>query len=335
MPAPTSLDQTHPAHQHWYERQPPRPVRRRRYGSSVLNNIWNATSNWDNATQGNTAGLLETMRTQSDNLKQMIDASGLYGNQKQLVQRLIAETKQALDALNPAVLNQQSGRPAFSDTKMRRTASEEAAISSNAKAALGCMTYLQDEQLFPGCAATYQYVRERLEQIFRLVDGEYQVSDVEGVRQQQQVALAPQQAAPMILNPDGSMTPYTSPAAGSAALPTSQMPPAAQVQGYGPAQTDSPSASGAGQTTAPSPVAGLEAKAPAWDGTPNTTVDGQETVGSGQDWFSTYGTTLEKFAARCSRWMQANGGNQALLVEHLRQNTVPENVIGQVMAYVQ
>ncbi len=335
MPALTPYDRTQPTRHHWYQPIPPRPVHCRRYGSSVLNNAWNAMSNWDNAAQGNAAGLLTTMRAQVDNLKQMIDASGLYGNQKQLVQQLVAETKQALDALNPALMNQQTSRSSASLKAMRRTASEESAISSNAKAALGCMAYLQDEQLFPGCAATYQYIRERLEQIFRLIDGEYQVSDVEGVRQQQQAALAPQQAAPMVLTPDGVVTPYTPLSVGSTAPYTAQTPSAMQVQGYTPAQTASPSAMGLGQTSPPSPVAGLEAKSPSWNGTPNTTVDGQETVGSGQDWFSTYGTTLKQFAARCSRWMRANGGSQAVLVEHLRQNTVPQNVIGQVLPYVQ
>lgn len=319
---------------HWYKRLPPRPPRHRRYGSSVVNNIWNAGSNWDNAVQGSPAGLLETMRVQVSNLKQMIDASGLDTSQKPFLQQLIGETKQAFDALNPAMLNQQASRTSFRSTAMRRLASEESAISSNAKADLGCMAYLQDDNLFPGCAGTYQYVRERLEQIFRIMDGEYQVGDVEGIRQQQQAALAPQQAAPMTLNADGTMTPYTSPSAGSTALPASQIPNPAQVQGYAPMQTISPSTLGAGQTAAPSPVAGLEAKQAPWEGTPNTTEDGQETVGRGQDWFSTYGTTLDQFAARCSRWLRANGGGQAALVEHSKQNTVPENVIGQVLPYV-
>ena len=318
---------------HWYSRLPPRPSRRRRYGSSILNNVWNATSNWGNAVQGNAAGLLTTMRTQVDNLKLMIDGSDLFGTQKQLVQRLIAEVKQALDALNPALLGQQASRTSSRIDPMLRTASAQSAISSNAKAALGCVAYLQDDQLFPGCSATYQYVRERLEQIFRLMDGEYQAADVESVRRPQ-TALAPQQSAPMVLNTDGTMTPYTPPTAGSTALQMSQTPNAAQVQGFAPAPTGSPSASGAGQTPAPSPVAGLEAKPPPWDGTANTTANGQETVGSGQDWFSTYGTSVEKFAERCSRWLRANGGGQAALVAHLRQNTVPENVITQTMPYV-
>jgi len=334
-PTNTSLTTTdQPASRRWYSRLPTRSPHRRRYGSSAVNNIWNAWSNWGNAAQGNAAGLLTTMRTQVDNLKQMIDASGLYGVQKQLVQRLIAEIKQALDALNPALLSQQASRTSLQSVPMRRTASEQSAISSNAKAALGCMAYLQDDQLFPGCAGTYQFVRERLEQIYRLLDGEYQVGDVEGVRRPPQTALAPQQAAPMILNPDGSMMPYTPPSAGATALQTPQTPSAAQVQGFAPAPTVSPNASGAGQSPAPSPVAGLVAKSPPWDGTANTTSDGQETVGSGQDWFSTYGTSVEKFAERCSRWLRANGGGQAALVAHLRQNAVPENVIVQTMPYV-
>ena len=336
MPAPDTFSPstTQLSQQHWYNRLPTRPTRRRRYGSSAVNNIWNAWSNWGNAAQGNAAGLLTTMRTQVDNLKLMIDGSGLYGTQKQLVQRLIAETKQALDALNPALLSQQVSRTSSNIDPMLRTASEQSAISSNAKATLGCMAYLQDDQLFPGCSGTYQFVRERLEQIYRLMDGEYQVGDVEGVRRPPQTALAPQQAAPMVLNTDGTMTPYTPPTAGSTALQMSQTPNAAQVQGFAPAPTGSPSASGAGQTPAPSPVAGLEAKPPPWDGTANTTANGQETVGSGQDWFSTYGTSVEKFAERCSRWLRANGGGQAALVAHLRANTVPENVITQTMPYV-
>lgn len=327
-------DTTPSAFHHWYNRLPPRPTRRRRYGSSVVNNVWNAWSNWDNAAQGNAAGLLTTMRTQVDNTKLMIDSSGLYGTQKHLVQQLIAEVKQALDALNPALLSQQVSHTSLQSAPMRRTSSEQSVISSNAKAALGCMAYLQDDQLFPGCAATYQYVRERLEQIFRLMDGEYQVADVEGVRRQQQQVLAPSQAAPTALNPDGTMTPYASPTVGLSVPYSSQTPNAAQVQGYAPAQAVGNSASGVGRTPAPSPVAGLEAKSPPWDGTANTTSDGQETVGSGQDWFSTYGTTVEKFAERCSRWLRANGGGQAALVAHLRANTVPENVIAQTMPYV-
>ena len=305
---------------HWYNRPPTRPPRRRRYGSSVINNVWNATSNWGNAAQGNAAGLLTTMRTQVDNLKLMIDGSGLFGTQKQLVQRLIAETKQALDSLNPVLLSQQASRTSSRINPMLRTASEPSVISSNAKAALGCIAYLQDDQLFPGCSGTYQFVRERLEQIYRLMDGEYQVGDVESVRRPQ-TALAPQQSAPLILNSNGTMTPYTPPSVGATALQTPQTPSAAQVQGFAPAPTVSPSASGAVQTPAPSPVAGLEAKSPPWDGTANTTANGQETVGSSQDWFSTYGTTVEKFAERCSRWLRANGGGQAALVAHLRTNT--------------
>lgn len=320
MPTPdtfaSSANQTDPYH--WYTRLPP-PPRRRRYSSSVINNLWNVGSNWDNAIQGSSAGLLATMRTQTDNLKLMIDSSALDTTQKPLIQRLIAEAKQALDGLNPALLSQQASRTSAPSAPMRRTASEQSAISSNAKAALGCMAYLQDESLFPGCTATYQYVHDRLEQIYRLMDGEYQVGDVEGVRQQPQ-ALAPQQAVPMVLNPNGSMTPYISPpSAGTTALYTSQPPNPTQSQGYSPA---------------PSPVAGLEAKPSSWEGAPNTTEDGQETVGRGQDWFSTYGTTVEQFAARCSRWQKANGGGQGALVAHLRANTVPENVIAQTMPYV-
>lgn len=334
MPSPdifsSSANQT--VSHHWYTRLPPRPARRRRYSSSLINNVWNATSNWDNALQGNPAGLLATMRVQVDNLKQMIDASSLDTSQKPVLQRLIVETKQALDSLNPASLSQQTNRTSFNSSSMRRLASEESAISSNAKAALGCMAYLQDDQLFPGCSGIYQYIRERLEQIYRLMDGEYQVADVAGVRQQQ-MAPTTQQSAPMVLDHDGSMTPYTPPSAGTTALYTSQPPYAPQVQGYAPAPTVL-DASGAGQTSVPSPVAGLEAKHAPWGGTPNTTEDGQETVGSGQDWFSTYGTTMEQFAARCSRWMRANGGGQAALVQHLRANTVPENVIVQTLPYV-
>ena len=321
--------------QHWYTRLSPCPPRRRRYGSSVFNNMWNAGSNWDNALQGNPAGLLATMRSQIDSLKQMIDSSGLDTSQKPFIQRLIVETKQALDSLNPALLSQQASRTSATPAPMRRLASEESAISSNAKAALGCVAYLQDAQLFPGCAGTYQYIRERLEQIFRLMDGEYQVGDVVGIRQQQQAALAPQQTAPMTLNADGTIMPYTASSAGTTALYTSQPPYAPQVQGYAPAPTTSPSASGTGQMAAPSPVAGLEARQAPWEGTPNTSEDGQEAVGTGQDWFSLYGTSVDKFAARCSRWLRANGGGQAALVTHLRQNTVPENVIGQVLPYVQ
>lgn len=336
MPSTDSFpaDTTYPTHKHWYNRLPSRQPRRRRYASSVFNNIWNTTSNWDNAAQGNAAGLLATMRTQVENLKQMIDTSGLYGTQKQLVQRLIAETKQALDSLNPALLSQQVSRASLHSTAMRRMASEQSAISSNAKAALGCIAYLQDDQLFPGCSATYQYVRERLEQIFRIMDGEFEIADVEGIRQQQQTPPAPQQTSPLVLNPDGSMTAYAPPSAGTTSLYTSQPPNAAQVQGYVPVTTTPSSTSGMGQTSAPSPVAGLKAKPASWYGTPNETDGGEETVGRGQDWFSTYGTTVEQFAARCSQWLRANGGGQAALVEHLRQNTVPENVIGQTLPYV-
>ena len=336
MPTPKffpSATTNQTAFRHWYARTHlPPPLRRRRYSSSVLNNMWNAGSNWDNALQGNSAGLLATMRTQTNNLKLMIDASALVVTQKPLVQRLIAEVTQALDGLNPALLSQQTSRTSAPSTLMRRTASEESAISSNAKAALGCMAHLQDDQLFPGCSATYQYIRERLEQIYRLMDGEYQVGDVEGVRQQQQ-ASTPQQAAPMILNPVGSITPYAPPSAGTTALYTSQQPSGAQTQGYSPATTV-PDTSGAGQMPTSSPVAGLEAKPAPWSGTPNTTEDGQETVGSGQNWFSTYGTIVEQFATRCSRWLKANGGGQAALVEHLMQSGVPENVIAQTMPYV-
>ena len=320
--------------QHWYTRLLPRPPHRRRYGSSVFNNMWNAGSNWDNAIQGSPSGLLETIRVQVNSLKQMIDASGLDNSQKPFLQQLIGETKLALDALNPAILSQQVNRTSFQFTAMQRLASEESAISSNAKAALGCMAYLQDDQLFPGCSGIYQYIRERLEQIYRLMDGEYQVADVAGVRQQQ-MAPTTQQSVPMVLNPDGTMTPYTPPSAGSTALPASPIPYAAQVQGYAPAPTASPSALGTGQTAAPSPVAGLKAKTPPWEGTSNTTQGGQEAVGTGQDWFSLYGTSVEKFAQRCLRWLRANGGGQAALVAHLRANTVPENVIGQTMPYVQ
>ena len=330
--SPTAVT-NNPASHRWYTRLPPRPARRRRYSSSVINNMWNATSNWDNALQGNPAGLLATMRVQVNNLKQMIDASGLDTSQKPFLQRLIVETKQALDSLNPVSLGQQANRTSLIAVPMRRFASEDSAISSNAKAALGCMAYLQDDQLFPGCSGIYQYVRERLEQIYRLMDGEYQIADVAGVRQQQ-MALTTQQSAPMVLNYDSSMTPYTPPSAGTTALYTSQPSYAPQVQEYAPPPTV-PDASGAGQTPVSSPVAGLKAKPTPWGGTSNTTEDGQETVGSGQDWFSTYGTTLEKFAARCSRWLKANGGGQEALVEHLRQNTVPENVIVQTLPYVQ
>lgn len=332
-PDTTTTTNNEPASQHWYSRLPPQPPRRRRYGSSVVNNVWNAWSNWSNAVQGNSAGLLATMRSQVTNLKQMIDTSALYAQQKPLVQRLIAEAKQALDSINPALLNQQTSRLSSIPAPMRRTASEQSAISSNAKAALGCMAYLQDDQLFPGCLDTYQYVRERLEQIFRLMDGEFQVGDVLGARQQLQTALAPQQAVPMVLDPDSSMTPSMPPSAGTTALYTSPSANATQVQGYMPATTV-PSAPGSGQTPAPSPVAGLEAKPAPWEGMSNTTDDGQETVGNRQDWFSTYGTTVERFAERCSRWLQANRGVQAQLVAHLRQSGVPENVIVQTLPYV-
>ena len=327
----TTIDQ--PTSHHWYNRPPTRPPRRRRYGSSVINNVWNATSNWGNAAQGNAAGLLTTMRTQVDNLKLMIDGSGLFGTQKQLVQRLIAETKQALDSLNPVLLSQQASRTSSRINPMLRTASEPSVISSNAKAALGCIAYLQDDQLFPGCSGTYQFVRERLEQIYRLMDGEYQVGDVESVRRPQ-TALAPQQSAPLILNSNGTMTPYTPPSAGSTAPYTSQPSNAAQVQGYAPLTAVGPSASDTRQTPAPSPVAGLEAQPPSWNGTPNTTAEGEETVGSGQDWFSLYGTTVERFAERCLNWMRQNGGDQTALVAHLRQSGVPENVIGLTMPYL-
>ena len=214
MPSPdifsSSANQTF-SH-HWYTRLLSRPARRRRYSSFVLNNIWNATSNWDNALQGNPAGLLATMRVQVDNLKQVIDASGLDNSQKPFLQRLIVEAKQALDSLNP--VSQQANRTSSNSSPMRRLANEESAISSNAKAALGCMAYLQDDQLFPGCSGIYQYVRERLEQIYRLMDGEYQIADVVGIRQQQ-MAPTTQQFTPMFLNPDGSMTPYTPPSAGT------------------------------------------------------------------------------------------------------------------------
>ncbi len=290
----------------WYTRITPQSTRRRRYSSAFVNNIWNAWSNRDNAAQDNCAGLLATMRTQVNNLKTTIDSSALDARQKPLVQRLIAESKQVLDALNPALLSQQASRSAAVAAPMQRTASEQSVISSNAKAALGCMAYLQSDQIFPGCAGTYQYIRERLEQIYRLMDGEYQVADVEGVRQQSLPAV--QQAMPMVVAPNGPVTTST--------------------------LSTTPGASGMGQAPAPSPVAGLEAKPSPWNGTPNTTEDGQEAVGTGQNWFSTYGTTVEHFAERCSRWLRANGGGQTALVEHLRANTVPENVIVQTMPYV-
>ena len=312
---------------HWYNKQPPRPACRRRYGSSVINNVFNAWSNWANATQGNTAGLLATMRVQVNNLKMMIDSSLLDSQQKLLIQQLIAEAKQALDALNPASLSQQVSRLSSlqlssSPVPMHRIASEQFAISSNAKAALGCMAYLRDDSLFPNCAGTYQYVRERLEQIFRLMDNEFQIADIQAVRQQQS-AIAPQQTAPMVVNPDGSMTPYMT-----------QTPSAAQVQRYAPVTMAGSSTSGIGQALSPSPVAGLKVNPPSWDGTPNTAPDGQETVDSGQDWFTLYGTTPKKFASRCSRWLQASGGGQAALAAHLSANGVPNNIIAQIMPYL-
>jgi len=79
------------------------------------------------------------MRIQIGNLKQMIDASDIYGTQKPLAQQLITEVKRAMDALNPALPSQQGYRTSAPSILMRRKASEQSAISSSTKAALGCM----------------------------------------------------------------------------------------------------------------------------------------------------------------------------------------------------
>ena len=175
---------------------------------------------------------------------------------------------------------------------------------------MGAMAYLNDPNLFGQQGqALYAFIQYRLQQGIALMEGSVSLGDVVGERQR---LLAQQQQ-------EGAQT-----------VQPQQMP----YQSVTSIVPTAPSASGAGQSPAPSPVAGLVAKSPPWDGTTNTTKNGEETVGSGQDWFSTYGTTLEKFAERCSRWLRANGGGQAALVTHLRQNAVPENVIVQTMPYV-
>lgn len=293
MRPPDTTTNNESASQHWYTRIPPRPPRRRRYGSSVVNNVWNAWSNWDNAVQGNSAGLLATMRTQVTNLKQMIDTSALDAQQKPLVQRLIAETKQALDSINPALLSQRASRLSSIPAPMRRTASEQSIISSNAKAALGCMAYLQDGQLFPGCGGTYQYVRERLEQIFRLMDGEYQTTDVEGVRQQQGIA-------------EGVTTPPSS-----------------------------PSGSGWGQNIADGAASGLQARVQpsTTNGAPGMPSSGLRDA-LGQDWYSQNSTTFALFLARVQSWAQSGGVGRDGLAKHLRENSIPETVVQQVIPYI-
>ena len=101
------------------------------------------------------------------------------------------------------------------------------------------------------------------------------------------------------------------------------------MQGSAAVPPVTPGYPGQAQTSVASPVVGLQPKPAPWGGTPNTTPQGDETVGVRQDWFSAYGTTSDQFAARCSRWMRAQGGGQPPLVAHLRANGVPENVIGQ------
>jgi len=283
--------------------------------------------------------LIGCMRTQISNLWELALHSDLSqapnDDQKTAVVTLLKECRDALYGFNPLTPQAQSSsgvatsplapsvptqtangafsRPvAFAPTGSTRpgrfrTASTQSQIESNTKAAMGAMAYLNDPNLFGQQGqALYAFIQYRLQQGIALMEGSVSLGDVVGERQR---LLAQQQQ-------EGAQT-----------VQPQQMP----YQSVTSIVPTAPSASGAGQSPAPSPVAGLVAKSPPWDGTTNTTKNGEETVGSGQDWFSTYGTTLEKFAERCSRWLRANGGGQAALVTHLRANTVPENVIVQTM----
>ena len=303
----------------------------RRLGASALVNGLNAVDYW--AHGNDPTYLIGCMRVQVTNLWELALHSDLPqapGNdQKTAVVTLFKECRDALYGFNPltpqSAVGVNTSSPAYSMptqafaqhtpfvptssscTRQIRIASTQSQIESNAKAALGAMAYLQDTNLFGSQGqALYAYIQYRLQQAIALMEGSVTLSDV--VSERQRLMIQQQQA---------------------------QGTQAAQYQAGSPVVSPSSTASGMNQNATPSPVAGLKAKSPSWDGMPNTNEDGQATVGSRLDWFSTYGTTLEQFAARCSRWLQANGGDQAALVSHLRQNTVPENVIRQTMPRLQ
>ena len=136
------------AQTHWYRRPPQPPRRPKRYGSSVVNNVWNAWGNWADANERNPAGILQTMKVQVNNLAGVIAASPLYGEERVVVFSLVSEVQQALNGLNPALLNQQAQRTSAHAT-LTRVANDRSQISSNAKAALGVLRYLGDGSLFP------------------------------------------------------------------------------------------------------------------------------------------------------------------------------------------
>ena len=189
------------------------------------------------------------------------------------------------------------------------SASTQSQIESNAKAALGTLAYLNDPNLFGQQGQSlYTFLQYRLQQAIALMEGSVTLEDVASERQR----LITQQ---QVQGQQGVQSGSYLPGAPTTA-PTSNTPNFVPT------------------TDIPSPVAGLEPKAQSWEGTPNTDANGQETVGSRQDWFSVYGTTLAQFAARCSRWMRGSGSNQAMLMTHLRQNGVPDNIIAQTMPYV-
>lgn len=311
----------------WYPRsiRPSGPKPSRRQGASAIVNGLNAVDYWmhgDDPTY-----LIGCMRTQIANLWELALHSDLSqapnNDQKTAVVTLLKECRDALYGFNPLTPQAQSSSgpapsPADSSAPAQtagpdrfRTASSQSEIESNAKAALGAMAYLNDPNLFGQRGqALYAFIQYRLQQAVALMEGSVSLGDVVAERQR---LIAQQQQAQGVQIAQPQQAQYQ---ADTAVAPTNS------------------SASGSPQAVPVSPVAGLKAKAPSWYGTPNRTEDGQETVGSGQDWFSLYGTTVEKFAERCSRWLRANGGGQSALVAHLRMNTVPENVIMQTMPYV-
>ncbi len=345
MPAPTTASSTRSTF--WYPKalRPIGPKQSRRFGASAIVNGLNAVDFWMHA--DNPTYLIGCMRTQIANLWELALHSDLSqdpnNDQKAAVVMLLKECRDALYAYNPLTPQTQpasnagsaptSGQAspqtagqafaqpmAFAPTSAvhpgnRRTASTQSQIESNAKAALGTMAYLQDPNIFGTQGpALYAFIQYRLQQVASLMEGSVSLSDVVSERQR---LVAQQQT-------QGLQPPQTVPYQSSSAA----------YQGGGAVAPSSPSAPNAAEAAVPSPVAGLKLEGKSLDGIPNKDQNGQETVGSSQDWFSTYGTTPQIFAARCSRWLKANGGSHVTLVSHLRQNTVPENVIRQTLPYV-
>ena len=341
MPTPNPQHSTRSIFWYPHSIRPSGPKPSRRHGASAIVNGLNAVDYWRHG--DDPTYLIGCMRTQIANLWELALHSDLSqapnNDQKTAVVTLLKECRDALYGFNPLTpQSQSSSGPApspasspaqaqtagqafaqpitFSPTSATRpdrfrTASSQSEIESNAKAALGAMAYLNDPNLFGQQGqALYAFIQYRLQQAIALMEGSVSMGDVVAERQR---LIAQQQQAQGVQIAQPQQAQYQ---AGAAVAPTNS------------------SASGSPQAVPVSPVAGLKAKSPPWDGTANTTADGQETVGSGQDWFSTYGTTVEKFAERCSRWLRANGGGQAALVAHLRMNTVPENVIMQTMPYI-